>query len=295
MAKKKQYSKDGKHTLAVHSHLEASRYLLLLFGMLCSLAALAQSPTRKMVTVEPDEHNQKIIARYNRCRKNPNMYPRTPFSKDFTAIFWVAENSMMSNQDVEISIVKERIDNALYDDKEDRVYFVQIKNKTDYPIYIDRGCCFRIDSDSTRYYYYDPHNPVDSIYRERMVTIPPHEQKNLTDYRWIRNPQSNVVEIVEYPEEFLWNMDAVGISWGYLYIDESRLFTEKNSPFSRTFEICYSKEPDFSTYSLAQIICYIKEIIGCYYPENYRYDLLKNHYIIVGDDKYSITSWLPLY
>ena len=57
--------------------------------------------------------------------------------------------------------------------------------------------------------------------------------------------------------------------------------------------IYYSKEKDLSTYSLALVNCYIKEIIGYYYPETYEYDILSTH--IVGDDKYSITSWLPLY
>ena len=263
--------------------------------LLCSLTVMAQSATRKMVTVEPDNHNRKIIGRYNKCCKSPNMYPETQFSKDFTAIFWVAENSMMSNQDIEITIVKKRINNAIYDDKEDRVYFVQIENKTDKPLYIDRGCCFRIDSDGPRYCYYDPHDPVDSLYKERIVTIPPHGRKNLTDYRWIKNPQNNIVEVVEYPEEFLWNMEAVGISRGYLHIGGAKLFTEKNSPFSRTFEICYSKEADFSTYYLAQVNCYIREIIGCYYPENYQYDIFQSRYVVVGEDEYSITSWLPLY
>ena len=263
--------------------------------MLCSLVAMAQSATRKETTVEPDNRNQKIISRYNKCHKSVYMYPDERLSKDFTAIFWVDENSVMSTPDVEVTIVKKRIDNAIYDDKEDRVYFVQIKNKTDQPLYIDRGSSYRIDSDGTRYCYYDPHNPVDSLHKERVLTIPPRTTKNLTDYRWIKNPQSNLVEIVEYPEEFIWNLKAVGISVGYVHNGESRLFTEKTTPFRRTFQICYSKESDFSTYSLAQINCYIREIIGCYYPENYQYDKMQSRLLVEGVDEYSITSWLPLY
>ena len=266
-----------------------------LFCMLCSLVAIAQSATRKEMTVEPDNRNQKIISRYNKCHKSVYMYPDERLSKDFTAIFWVDENSVMSTPDVEVTIVKKRIDNAIYDDKEDRVYFVQIKNKTDQPLYIDRGSCYRIDSDGTRYCYYDPRNPVDSLHKERVLTIPPRAIKNLTDYRWIKNPQSNLVEIVEYPEEFMWNLKAVGISVGYVHNGESRLFTEKTTPFRRTFQISYSKESDFSTYSLAQINCYIREIIGCYYPENYQYDKMQSRLLVEGVDEYSITSWLPLY
>ena len=175
------------------------------------------------------------------------------------------------------------------------MYFVQIKNMTDQPIYIDRGSCYRTDSDGARHCYYDAHNPTDSLHKQRVLTIPPRATRNLTDYRWIRNPQTNIVEIVEYPEEFAWNLEAVGITVGYVHNGESRLFTEKTSPFRRTFQICYSKESDFATYSMAQINCYIREIIGCYYPENYQYDKMKSRLQVEGVDEYSITSWVPLY
>ena len=268
---------------------------VLLCCMLCTLTAMAQQTSRKLVNAEPDKRNQKVINRYNQCHKSPDLYTDSPLSEDYTAIFWVDENSVMSTPDIEVTILKKRIKNAIYNDKEDRVYFIQIKNKTDQPIYIDRANSYRIDSDSTRYCYYDSHKRVDSLHRERVVTIPPRARKNLTDYRWIKNPQGNFVEIVEYPEEFLWNMQAVGISPGYLHRGDSRLFTEKTSPFSRTFQICYSKDQDFSTYSFAQINCYIHEIIAVYYPENYEYDILRSRHLILGDDEYSITSWLPLY
>ena len=260
--------------------------------MLCTLTVMAQQSTRKLVNVEPDKRNAKVINRYNHCQKSSNLYSSERLSKDFTAIFWVDENSLMSTPDVEVSIIKKRIKNAIYNDKEDRVFFIQIKNKTDQPIYIDRSQSFRIDSDGTRYCYYDPHKPLDSLHRERILTIPPRATKNLNDYRWIKTP-GGYVEIVEYPEEFLWNMKAVGITLGYVRWGESRLFTEKTTPFRRTFEICYSKAPDFSTYSHARINCYIHEIIGLYYPENYEYNILESRIVLVGDDRYSITSWLP--
>ena len=269
------------------------RKIVIGYCLLCSLAAMAQSTSRKMEYVEADNHNQKIINRYNKCHKNHNMYVEPELAKDFTAIFGVRDNSIMSNKDIEVSIVKKRIGNPIYNDKEDRVYYVQIKNKTNKTLYIDRGYCFRIDSDGSKYRYYNSGNRVDSLYRERVIAIPPHAKKNLTDYHCIKDPQANYPEIVEYPEEFLWNMEAVGISKGYVHYGESRQFTEKNSPFYRTFVIYYSKEKDLSTYSLALVNCYIKEIIGYYYPETYEYDILSTH--IVGDDKYSITSWLPLY
>ncbi len=46
---------------------------------------------------------------------------------------------------------------------------------------------------------------------------------------------------------------------------------------------------------MAQVNCYIREIIGCYYPENYQYDKMKSRLQVEGVDEYSITSWVPLY
>ena len=71
-----------------------------LFCMLCSLAATAQSATRRETAVEPDKNNQKIISQYNLCHKSMYMYPDQRLSKDFTAIFWVDENSVMSTPDI---------------------------------------------------------------------------------------------------------------------------------------------------------------------------------------------------
>ena len=188
------------------------------------------------------------------------------------------------------------MDNPIYNDKEDRVYFVQIKNKTSDTIYIDRSRCFRTDSDGSKYCYYDPSKCSDSLSTQRMIAIPPHAKRNLTDYRWVKNKRSGYVEIVEYPEEFLWNLDAAGMYEGYVNYDEVKTFTENNSPYYRTFLIAYSKQADFAIYSLATINFYIREIVGWRYPESIRENVkIVSESRLTGEDKYSITSWIPLY
>ena len=270
--------------------------MLCILCLLCSISTVAQRP-QTMVYEGPDKYNQKVIKRYNRChcRTELSYYgSRVGIkSKDFTAIFGVRTNSMMSNDDVEINFLKKRVLNPIYNDKEDRVYFIEIKNKTDNPIYIDRHYCFRINSDGSKYCYYDPNNRSDTLFRKRVIVIPPHAKKNLTDYRWKINKKGNYAEFIEYPEEFLWNLDAAGMYEGYVRYGEVKTFTEDNSPYYRSFLITYSKQEDFSTYSLAMINFYIKEIIGMYYPENYEYNMVESR--LAGDDKYSITCWLPLY
>ena len=129
-----------------------------------------------------------------------------------------------------------------------------------------------------------------------MLAIPPHGKRNLTDYRWVKRKGSNYVEFVEYPEEFLWNLKAAGMYEGFVNYEEVKSFTEDNSPFYRTFLIAYSKEADFTKYSLATINFYIREIIGWRYSEQIKENVkILTESRLTGDEKYSITSWIPLY
>lgn len=273
------------------------RKVLISLSLICTISLMAQQPLQKLDYVRPDKYNEKVIKRYNRCHFRAAL--EQPFvkcgikSKDLTAIFGVRTNSLMSNDDIEINFLKKRIQNPIYNDKEDRVFFVVIKNKTNQTIYIDRSHCFRIDSDGSKYCYFDPENRVDRESRQRMIAIPPHGKKNLTDFRWVKNKTGAFVEIIEYPEEFLWSTDAAKMYEGYVHYGESKLFTEEDSPFYRSFLISYSKQEDFSTYSLAMVNFYMKEVIGMYYPENYEYDAV--NCLLTGDDEYSITSWTRLY
>lgn len=273
---------------------------IILFCLLCSTTVMAQQLSHKMVFVGPDNNNQKVIRRYNRCHFRESLVvPLTKYgskAKDFTAIFGVKTNSMMSNDDIEINFLKKWVDNPIYNDKEDRVYFVQIKNKTADTIYVDRSHCFRMDSDGSRYCYFDPDKRRDTLATKRLFAIPPHAKRNLTDYRWVKRKNGNYAEIVEYPEEFLWNLNAAGMYEGYVGYGEAKTFTEDNSPYYRSFLIAYSKQEDFSTYSLALINFYIRQIVGWYYPEAIKDDNLNiTQPRLTGEEKYSITSWLPLY
>ena len=271
-----------------------------LIGILCCLFCSTTLVAQKMVYVGPDDKNQKVIRRYNRChyRLTPaqTLLSHSGKSKDFTAIFGVKTNSLMSNDDVEINFLKKWVDDPIYNDKENRVYFVEIKNKTSDTIFIDRSRCFRMDSDGSRYCYYDSLTRQDANSTKKMIAIPPHDKRNLTDYRWVKHADGNYVEIVEYPEEFLWNLNAAGMYEGFVNYDEVKYFTEENSPYYRTFLIAYSKEPDFATYSLATINFYIREIIGWRYSEVIRDEIKEiSRTRLTGEYKYSITSWLPLY
>ena len=269
-------------------------------GILCCLFCSTTLVAQEMVYVGPDKNNQKVIDRYNRCHYRISLsqvlLSGNNKSKDFTAIFGVKTNSMMSNDDIEINFLKKWVDNPIYNDKEDRVYFVEIENKTSDTIFIDRSRCFRMDSDGSRYCYYDSLKRQDANSTKKMIAIPPRAKRNLTDYRWVKHEDGNYVEIVEYPEEFLWNLDAAGMYEGYVCYDDVKTFTEENSPYYRTFLIAYSKQADFATYSLATINFYIREIIGWRYSEQIKENVkILTESFLTGDEEYSITSWIPLY
>jgi hypothetical protein len=83
---------------------------------------------------------------------------------------------------------------------------------------------------------------------------------------------------------------------GFVCYDEVKTFTENNSPYYRSFLITYSKQADFATYSLATINCYIREIIGWRYSESIKENVrIVAESRLTGEDKYCITSWMPLY
>ena len=86
------------------------------------------SDAKKLVLLAPDNNNQKVIKRYNRYKHRYRMSSYN--SRGFTAVFGVRTNSVMSTDDVEVNVVKKWIQDAAVNDRENRLYFVEIKNKS---------------------------------------------------------------------------------------------------------------------------------------------------------------------
>ena len=253
-------------------------------AMTMSVTLYAQT----VVDATPDKNNQKVIRRYNNYSHRGYYSEQSARAVGYTAVFGVKKNSVMSTDDVEVNVVKRWVQDAAVDDMENRMYFVEIKNKSDKTLYIDKERCYRIYHDSTKYCYYDPERD-DTTQIHRVIAIPPHAKKNLSDYRAIVTKKGRFpeVKIIDYPEDFHWDAKAAGICEGYLADYEVRLFTEDNSPYYRSFVIAYSKDEDFSTYSLLTINFYMRQLIGCYYPELYRDNDIFDR---LGADQYTITN-----
>ena len=257
--------------------------LLFLMAMVMSMQVYAQ----KMIFAAPDKSNQKVIKRYNRYHHRSGGYSSYG-AVGFTAVFGVRTNSIMSTDDVEVNVVKRWIPDAAINDQDNRLYFVEIKNKSDQTIYVDKAKCFRIYNRRNRFCYYDAERD-DTSSAQRIIAIPPHATRNLSDYKAVLTKKSKYSElkIIDYPEDFNWDARSAKICEGFLNSDEVRSFPEDASPYYRSFLITYSKEKDFSTYSFLTINFYMRQLIGRYYPELYRdNDIFER----LGADKYTITN-----
>ena len=259
--------------------------LLLLF---VATAIFVPLHAKKLVFVLPDNNNQKVIKRYNRYIHRPRFMSGHSFG--YTAVFGVRTNSVMSNDDVEVNIVKKWVQDAAINDQDNRLFFLEIKNKTDKTIYIDRGYCFRIYNNGSRYRYFDPERD-DTCSRQRVIAIPPHSKRNLSDYKaeLINRGKYSELKIIDYPEEFNWNAKAAGVHKGRLQVGEVVSFSEDNSPYYRSFLISYSKDANFSEYSYLIVNCYMRQLIGSYLPEVYQGNFFSD-FNLIGGDKYTITN-----
>ena len=161
-------------------------------AMTLSSALYAQT----MVFAAPDKNNQKVVKRYN-CYSHKWGYPHmSGRAIGYTAVFGVRTNSIMSTDDVEVNVVKRWVQDAAINDMENRMYFVEIKNKSDKTIYIDKSHCYRVYHSGKKYCYYDPERD-DTSHINRVIAIPPHSKKNLSDYRAILTKKKQYFHITK--------------------------------------------------------------------------------------------------
>ncbi len=255
-------------------------------------ATLSPLKPLKMIMAMPDKNNTKVIKRYNRYRhRSPSIFTTRPMASGYTAVFGVKKNSIMSTDDIEVNFVKKWMQDPVYSDMDNRMYFVEIHNKTDQTIYIDKANCFRVYHNGARYRYHST-NENDTISTPRIIAIPPHAKKNLCEYDVVVTEKENTyypkLKVNDYPEDFHWDARTAGINQGYLRMFEVKSFSEDNSPYYRTYLITYSKESDFSTYTLLPINFYMRQLIGYYYPELYKGVL--GDFERLGGDEYTITN-----
>lgn len=217
-------------------------------------------------------------------------------SKDFFPIMAFTDSSVISTNELTISVSPE---GAEYYDGGWKVkigYTFMILNKTDNPIYIDKAICFKRDSDLNSKSYYDnaqttvthgnstsggigvgfgsigiglgsgsssSHSETYSV--DRYLVIGPHSKANLAEYKYIRLSEKKAkfktVSDIEY--------------WGFDFLCESDLkqgevktYTEQNSPYSNSYQITYSTDKDFKNCYTFNFELYAKYIVGAKIKES---------------------------
>ena len=228
----------------------------------------------------------------------------------------------------------------------DYIYNIRLTNKTDRTIYIDKGNCFRLESEGKAFCYYDnseqitvnhggatgvsiglgsvagalgfggivgqladgvnvgggTSNSVSRTYaQQRVIAIPPHGNRNLTDEHWAKTKSGHVLayanyEPIEEAERFgySWKLHLrryeLGLTRGIVKRGETRTFDENDLPWKRKYYITYSSEEDFKTYSTLNAELYMHEIIG----DNYMFNIEKKEKYIVGINEYTIFETISL-
>ena len=108
-----------------------------------------------------DSRNAEIISSYNRFLKPSSkvkVKDKPAFSR--AAILGVRQNSVMSNNDIEMKIIRRMeyiVKNGVTGTwRNVQRYYINITNKSERIIYIDKGNCFRIYNDGKAECYFDP-------------------------------------------------------------------------------------------------------------------------------------------
>lgn len=135
------------------------------------------------------------------------------------------------------------------------------------------------------------HHSVATTYaQQRIIAIPPHGNKNLTEEKWIKNKTKPIR--IEMAETFQNRFDHndYGIKEGQITKGEVIVFKEGESSWKREYIITYSTEEDFHTFSSIKTALYLHEAIGV--SESYGYDEDKNDNKTIDElNTYTITGF----
>lgn len=114
--------------------------------------APATSPSApREVAVAPADDNEALIAKYNEL-VNFEEKPKSGYAKWYSLKYGITKNSVLSNQDLEISI--DYVGELEYS-YSGNYYAINVINKTDRTLYVDLGNTFWVDSDRDSRIYFD--------------------------------------------------------------------------------------------------------------------------------------------
>ena len=120
-----------------------------------SSAPAEDTSSQKVIERNPASDNQQLIAKYNKPIVLNEKKKSNKLADKYILVFGMSENSVLSNEDIEVTYRKccHTIPEC---NKYSRLtYNINIRNKSDRTIYIDRANCFRIPSSGTSVSYYN--------------------------------------------------------------------------------------------------------------------------------------------
>lgn len=245
----------------------------------------------------PDTDNESVKSQYDELPRL-NMKTSQKKAKEFFPIMAFSDSSVISSKELTIVIAPTAVE--YYDGgwKVKMGYSIQIVNKTDQPIYIDRANSFRRFNDlSTQSYFNNKQTTVTqsnnsgggiglgigpvgvgiggssgSTYSEnygidRYLVIGPKSKANLVDYKYIRLSEKKAkfktVSDIEY-WGFNLNKDIVTpVSEG-----EVKVFSEEDTPYRNKYFITYSTDQEFRNSYSIDFELYAKYIVGAKIKQN---------------------------
>lgn len=273
-----------------------------------NLATDVSEVTQVLIDKPSDFRNQELLNLYNReYSPTDRVDKKNSIAKYCLVIFGVKSNSIMSNEDIEMKFIRSMQMNP-YGGK-DLVYHINILNKTDKTIYIDKGNCFRLQNDGAFKCYYDnteqmtvnmgggngaslglgsvagvlgvggvvgqlasgvsvgggsTHSVSKTYSQQRVIAIPPHGNRNLTEEKWVKTKDGNLLSPAAYTRvEYAERMHAGGLKRGVVNKSQMLIYSEDEYPWKKEYIITYSKDENFGTYSLLKAELFIHQIIGC--------------------------------
>lgn len=101
-----------------------------------------------------EERNNDLLSLYSKLYDlKSNVKVKNSAAKSIIVIFGIKNSSVMSNEDIDVTFKREAWQGP--EKRRDHIYYINIKNKTNKTIYIDKGNCFKVLHDGTTKTYFD--------------------------------------------------------------------------------------------------------------------------------------------
>lgn len=260
-----------------------------------------RTPEQRYIEKKPADNNSELIAKYrSEIRFGGKTSKRN--AQWFFPIMTVSDSSVISNDDIEMQFVPALVLNYNFGYK---LYnYIEIKNKTDKTLYIDKANTYKIFKDYTYESYYDSNQVTISNGNTSGASVglggiasvlgvggilgtlassvavggASHSSVSTTysQERIMIIPPHGKVHLTEFTQQYAgkyykvldvpedWSFSISGISKGWLKSYEHKFYNENDTPYSVKYIITYSQSPNFDTYSALSAKVYARCLIGGY-------------------------------